>query len=558
MGNAQSQKNRSSKASGRESKKSRRGSHTPSNEKHKLGPDSDSGVPQHTDSHLPSYAPTNITALKPCYDSTTVNFSSRETASAYDQFLREYPEYQLTRSLDVLRRTDYRRLERTGETYVDYMGGSLYPESLVRAHTKFLCSTVLGNTHSVSNSSTASLKSTDEARVAVLSFFKAPPGYTVIFTPNATGALKLVGEAFPFANDSTYILGTDAHNSLHGIRQFAAKRGASVLYIPSTPQGGFELKVAQELLEQHRPSRGRRGSTSSLFAITGQSNITNTKNPLSTIKYAATLGYSTLLDAAALAPTSSISLEDIPVDAMAVSFYKMFGYPTGVGGLVIKKSFLEQLQRPWFAGGNVDVVQVPGEFVTMSKVHHECFEDGTINYLMLSAVTEGLRFLSACLPLLPLRLSCLTGYLATSLSQLKHESTGKPVVRILSRIPQKRLRALGQQSDTGSTVSLIFLSPSGEIISNSFVEHSASKANISLRTGCMCNPGGAAAILGLSKDLSQFKFEPGVSRKDVEETVGREIGVVRISLGLGSNFQDVWNVIQFASLMAKNASPRDQ
>jgi molybdenum cofactor sulfurtransferase len=36
---------------------------------------------------------------------------------------------------------------------------------------------------------------------------------------------------------------------------------------------------------------------------------------------------------------------------MAVSFYKMFGYPTGVGALVVKKSFLAKLQRPWFAGG---------------------------------------------------------------------------------------------------------------------------------------------------------------------------------------------------------------
>jgi len=95
---------------------------------------------------------------------------------------------------------------------------------------------------------------------------------------------------------------------------------------------------------------------------------------LSTIEYAASLGYNTLLDAAALAPTSSISLEETPVDAMAISFYKMFGYPTGIGALVIKKSFLEKLQRPWFAGGNVDVVQVPGNGVTRSKVLHECFE----------------------------------------------------------------------------------------------------------------------------------------------------------------------------------------
>ncbi len=57
----------------------------------------------------------------------------------------------MTWILDTLRRTDYSRLEKTGETYVDYMGGAIYPESLIRVHTEFLNSNVLGNTHSVSN-----------------------------------------------------------------------------------------------------------------------------------------------------------------------------------------------------------------------------------------------------------------------------------------------------------------------------------------------------------------------------------------------------------------------
>jgi hypothetical protein len=61
------------------------------------------------------------------------------------------PEYRLTWILDTLRRTDYARLERADETYVDYMGGALYPESLVRVHTNFLNHNILGNTHSVSN-----------------------------------------------------------------------------------------------------------------------------------------------------------------------------------------------------------------------------------------------------------------------------------------------------------------------------------------------------------------------------------------------------------------------
>jgi molybdenum cofactor sulfurtransferase len=69
----------------------------------------------------------------------------------YQAFLRMFPEYRQTWILDSLRRTDFARLDRTGETYVDYMGGALYPESLIRVHTTFLNNNILGNTHSASN-----------------------------------------------------------------------------------------------------------------------------------------------------------------------------------------------------------------------------------------------------------------------------------------------------------------------------------------------------------------------------------------------------------------------
>ena len=101
------------------------------------------------------------------YSTTLVNLDENGEV-AFQEFLRDYPgdycflaitltltssflEYRLTWILDTLRRTDYSRLERTGETYVDYMGGALYPESLIRVHTDFLNRSVMGNTHSVSN-----------------------------------------------------------------------------------------------------------------------------------------------------------------------------------------------------------------------------------------------------------------------------------------------------------------------------------------------------------------------------------------------------------------------
>lgn len=77
--------------------------------------------------------------------------SENDSSVAYRAFLKAFPEYKLTETLDALRQSDFSRLDRIGETYVDYMGGSVYPESLIRGHANFLNNNVLGNTHSVSN-----------------------------------------------------------------------------------------------------------------------------------------------------------------------------------------------------------------------------------------------------------------------------------------------------------------------------------------------------------------------------------------------------------------------
>lgn len=95
----------------------------------------------------------SISLPPPLFDERfiTADLVQGDSATAYKSFLRQHPEYKLTWLLDSLRKSDFRRLEKTGEVYVDYMGGSLYPESLVRMHSTFLQENILGNTHSVNN-----------------------------------------------------------------------------------------------------------------------------------------------------------------------------------------------------------------------------------------------------------------------------------------------------------------------------------------------------------------------------------------------------------------------
>jgi len=113
-------------------------------------------------------------------------------------FQRAYPAYEGTLHLDELRAREYARLDAQGQVYLDYTGGGLFAECQLREYAALLQSGVFGNPHSVNPTSRAATALIEHARQAVLAFFNAPADeYAVVFTANASAALKLVGEAYP-------------------------------------------------------------------------------------------------------------------------------------------------------------------------------------------------------------------------------------------------------------------------------------------------------------------------------------------------------------------------
>ena len=91
----------------------------------------------------------------------------------------------------------------------------------------------------------------------------------------------------------------------------------------------------------------------------------------------------------------------------------MFGYPTGVGCLLIRNAALATLRRPWFAGGTVNFATVQGRGHVLAP-REAGFEDGTLNYLSIPAVEIGLRHLERVgIDTIQTRVGCLTGWLLT-------------------------------------------------------------------------------------------------------------------------------------------------
>jgi selenocysteine lyase/cysteine desulfurase len=65
--------------------------------------------------------------------------------------------------------------------------------------------------------------------------------------------------------------------------------------------------------------------TQGLLVFTAQSNVTGIKQDIGLLHKAQQMGFDTVIDVAALASTSRVSLNNINADAAIVSFYKLFG-----------------------------------------------------------------------------------------------------------------------------------------------------------------------------------------------------------------------------------------
>lgn len=460
-------------------------------------------------------------------------------ADAYQRFLNAYPEYASTAVLDDLRATEYARLDRLDQVYLDYTGGGLYADAQLRKHTDLLRNNVFGNPHSNNPTSLASTRQVNAARAAVLDYFNASADeYVVIFTLNASGALKLVGESYPFAPGSRYLLTFDNHNSVNGIREFARAKGAQVTYVPVIPPDlRLDLKRIRNHLAKTQPGK------ENLFAYPAQSNFSGVQHPLELIAEAQNQGWDVVLDAAAFAPTNRLDLSRWHPDFVSLSFYKIFGYPTGVGCLLARRSSLAKLKRPWFAGGTITIASVQGDGYCL-ETGEAGFEDGTVDYLNLPAVKIGLEHVESIgIETIHRRVTCLAGWLIEQLLELRH-ANGAPLVRVYGPTDTR---------DRGGTIALNFYDPEGALMDYRHIEELANRVNISLRTGCFCNPGAGEVAHGLTKEEMAEAFKDN-ERMTLDQFLavvlqphGKSAGAVRISLGIASTFADVYRFMHFAA-----------
>ena len=502
-------------------------------------------------------------------------------------FLSAYPGYRSTALLDRLRATDYPYLDAAGHVYLDYTGAGLPALAQLAAHAQRIRGRCFGNPHSQSPASAASTELIERARLAVLAHFNAPPEeYAAIFTPNATGACRLVGEAYPFGPRARLVLTYDNHNSVNGIREFARSRGAITQYVPfCSPDLRVDDDAIRQALAQPRPGplgaarrvarsgvapwagrglrarrqrslaeEGVRGADRpvavlsgaavprcrGLFAYPAQSNFSGVQHSLSWIETAHEHGYDVLLDAAAYVPSNRLDLSVVKPDFVPVSWYKVFGYPTGVGCLIARREALGRLWRPWFAGGSVYIVSVQGDWHTLAPGETR-FEEGTVSFLQIPDLEPGLSLVNGIgIDLIHQRVMCLTGWLLGRLAALRH-GNGEPIARIYGPASTR---------DRGGTVAFNLLDPGGRVVDERAVAQATAAAGISIRTGCHCNPGASEAASQLTKQAWRKAARARVRTMDQYlDLLGLpNAGALRASVGLASNIDDVERFLAFVEM----------
>ncbi|OQO13094.1 hypothetical protein B0A48_02558 [Cryoendolithus antarcticus] len=426
-----------------------------------------------------------------------------------------------------------------GTTYLDHAGTTPYSKKLMDRFSADMMGSLFGNPHSASHSSQHSTQMIDDTRLQLLRLFQADPEeFDVVFTANATAAIKLVIDAFR-DQDGGFWYGyhVDSHTSLVGVREVA---------------NGHKCFESDQDVERWIED-GCEGAVkkAALFAYPAQSNMNGRRLPLrwsSQIRDTAGPPVYILLDAAALTSTSPLDLRnsDAAPDFTALSLYKIFGFPD-LGALIVRKEAAHVFaKRAYFGGGTVEMVVCLKETWHAKKTAslHEQLEDGTLpvhSILALRVAMETHAELYGTLERVSRHTAILAERLYEGLRKLKHANRSA-----VAQIYKDETSNYSNSFTQGPIVAFNLRDSHGKWVSNTEVEKLASIKEIQLRVGGLCNPGGIATALHLEPWEMRDNFSAGQKCGGEHDILnGKPTGMIRASLGAMSTLGDVEKLLSF-------------
>ncbi|MFI6683748.1 cysteine desulfurase [Streptomyces sp. NPDC050485] len=190
------------------------------------------------------------------------------------------------------------------------------------------------------------------ARRTIASFVGAAED-EIVFTKNTTESINLVAYALGNAGalgpgDKIVVTEMEHHANLVPWQQLAERTGARLAWFGLTDEGRLDLSDLDRLVD----------GTTKVVALTHQSNVLGTLNPVRTIADRAhAVGALVVVDGAQSVPHRPVDVRELGADFLAFSGHKMLG-PSGVGVLWGRAGLLDSLP-PFLTGGSmIEVVEM--------------------------------------------------------------------------------------------------------------------------------------------------------------------------------------------------------
>ena len=265
--------------------------------------------------------------------------------------------------------------------YLDSGATSQKPNQVIEAEANFYRNhnaAVHRGAHQLAEEATDNF---ENARSIVAEFIGAKSD-EIVFTKSATESINLVAYSLTSQikpGDRIVVSEMEHHANLIPWQQLAKRTGAELAWFEVTPEGRLDLSKIDSVIT----------SNTAIVAITHQSNVLGTINPIETIvKRAQSVGATVLLDACQSVPHMPIDVYKLGIDFLTFSGHKAVG-PTGVG--VLWGRNLEQLP-PFLFGGSMI------ENVTMTEATWapapKKFEAGVPNMAQAIGLGTALQYLN--------------------------------------------------------------------------------------------------------------------------------------------------------------------
>ncbi|KZV55859.1 molybdenum cofactor sulfurase [Dorcoceras hygrometricum] len=552
------------------------------------------GLPDPHSSPLSTAAKTRTdfaTAILSSIQPTTF-FTNHETLPSLTESVaclqNALPQYLNTALADEIRAQEYRHLSLSNHVCLDYVGQGLFSYSQLQdcnpaAEIASSSSSVAVSPSQVDmevpffdisyksvNLSSCLLHGCQDSefeartRKRILRYMNVlEEDYTLVFTANQSSAFRLLADSYPFMSNQNLLTVYDYENeAVEAIIESARRKGARTLSaVFSWPSFRVNSKKLRKIIVNKNKPKNR-----GLFVFPLQSRVTGSQYSYQWMNLARENGWHVLLDACALSAKEmeTLGLSLFHPDFLIGSFFKIFGEnPSGFCSLIVKKSSISDLTQSSTSMGIVSLIPAKGplqktafdQIIHQTPSHKDRDQESQANGTkskqkqpLISEIIEldkkddssgdpGIEFRGLDhadklgLVLISRRNRCLTNWLVNALLSLRHPHSGNgiPLIRIFG--PKIKL-------NRGAAIAFNVYDWKGERVDPILVQKLADRNKISVSCAFLKN------VL-LSENSQEEKEKILEKSKNGKGDYG--IGVASISIGLPTNFEDVYRLWSFIS-----------